>query len=102
MNTYNFKEEVSDRIDGDSSHVVVTNIPSTKNKLRRRGNGGTSKSQDIQQKPGYPSKRIPQWLWIIIAKSLGIKTQSKEKPYLSSILHLLTFGSATCKASILE
>ena len=33
-------------------------------------------------------------LWIIIAKSLGIKLHPNEKPITSAILHILTFGSA--------
>ena len=96
-NTYDNSEVVLERIGGDPPHVVLTNIPSTKNKLRRRGNTRSSQSSKIQQSPDQSPKRIPPWLWNIIAKSLGIKTRAKEKPYLSSILHLLTFGSAMRK-----
>lgn len=39
------------------------------------------------------SKRLPYWLWIIIAKCLGIKLRPNEKPVLSSILHILTMGT---------
>jgi len=41
-----------------------------------------------------PAKKIPFWLWVIIAKSLGIKLHDKDKPIISAILHILTFGSA--------
>jgi len=40
------------------------------------------------------AKKIPYWLWIIIAKSLGIKLHPNDKPIISAILHILTFGSA--------
>jgi hypothetical protein len=40
------------------------------------------------------SKRIPFWLWVIIAKSLGILLHDKDKPVLAWILHLLTVASA--------
>jgi len=40
------------------------------------------------------AKKIPFWLWIIIAKALGIKLHPNEKPIISAILHILTFGSA--------
>ena len=40
------------------------------------------------------SKRIPYWLWIIIAKSLGIRLNSRDKPILAWILHLMTVVSA--------
>ena len=33
-------------------------------------------------------------LWIIIAKALGIKLHPNEKPIISAVLHILTFGSA--------
>lgn len=41
-----------------------------------------------------PAKRIPYWLWVCIAKSLGIKLHRNDKPIISAILHILTFGSA--------
>jgi len=40
------------------------------------------------------AKKIPFWLWIIIAKALGIKLHPNEKPIISAVLHILTFGSA--------
>ena len=43
------------------------------------------------------SKRIPPWLWLIIAKSLGIRIHDKDKLILAWILHLLTIISAGCK-----
>ncbi|XP_023337962.1 uncharacterized protein LOC111708736 [Eurytemora carolleeae] len=41
-----------------------------------------------------PAKKIPYWLWVTIAKSLGIKLHEKDKPVISAVLHILTFGSA--------
>ena len=86
------------------SHDVLTNAPSTINHLRRRTNAGDLHSgmtnQKLVQKTLKSPKRIPQWLWNIIAKSLGIKTHSRERPYFSSILHLLTIGSAIRKFDI--
>ena len=39
------------------------------------------------------SKRIPRWLWVVIAKSLGIKLHAKDSPGLASVLHLLTIAA---------
>jgi len=41
-----------------------------------------------------PAKKIPYWLWVVIAKSLGIKLHDKDRPIISAILHICTFGSA--------
>ena len=86
----------------NSTDAVLTNIASTNDAIRRRTRSkGTSLSissrQRMSQTPPKSPKRIPQWLWFIVAKSLGIKTLPNEKPYLSSILHLITIGSAGCK-----
>ncbi|XP_072042621.1 uncharacterized protein [Amphiura filiformis] len=35
------------------------------------------------------SKPLPRWLWLIIAKSLGIKTHEKDKPWLATIFYCL-------------
>merc|ERR1719232_2382016 len=40
------------------------------------------------------ARRIPYWLWIIIARMLGIKLSSDEKPIISAVMHIATFGSA--------
>ena len=40
------------------------------------------------------AKKIPYWLWVIIAKILGIKLSPDEKPIISAVLHIATFGSA--------
>ena len=45
------------------------------------------------------SRRLPYWLWVIIAKSLGIKLHPKDRPVVSSVLHILTLG---CGAGGLE
>ena len=39
------------------------------------------------------SRRIPMWLWVVIAKSLGIKLHAKDSPGLASVLHLLTIAA---------
>ena len=39
------------------------------------------------------SRRIPMWLWVVIAKSLGIKLHAKDNPAVASVLHLLTIGA---------
>ena len=40
------------------------------------------------------ARRIPYWLWIIIARMLGIKLTEGEKPIISAVMHIATFGSA--------
>ena len=40
------------------------------------------------------ARKIPYWLWIVIAKILGIKLKPDDKPIVSAILHIATFGSA--------
>ncbi|XP_045115802.1 uncharacterized protein LOC123507183 isoform X1 [Portunus trituberculatus] len=40
------------------------------------------------------SRRLPYWLWLIIAKSLGIKLHPNDKPILATVLYTLTFASA--------
>ena len=103
---YNTQDVIFESTGRDSSHVVLKDIPPTKNSLRRRTNTGISHSGKSQHRNNQlisrSPKRIPQWLWILIAKSLGIKSNPREKPYLSSILHLLTLGSATCKLNIIN
>eukprot|EP00057_Strongylocentrotus_purpuratus_P013011 XP_011667485.1 PREDICTED: uncharacterized protein LOC105439792 [Strongylocentrotus purpuratus] len=36
------------------------------------------------------SRPLPRWLWYIIAKSLGIKTHPKDKPWFATLLYTLT------------
>ncbi|XP_071519181.1 uncharacterized protein [Panulirus ornatus] len=40
------------------------------------------------------SRRLPFWLWFIIAKSLGIKLNPQDKPIAATVLYTLTFMSA--------
>ena len=42
----------------------------------------------------YFFQKIPYWLWVVIAKILGIKLSPDEKPIVSAVLHIATFGSA--------
>ena len=99
-NHHNQAPVLENNVDG-SSHVVLTNQDSTENQLRRRPHTGIQTAQKLQthssQANSKSPKRIPQWLWTVIAKSLGIKTFATEKPYLSSVLHLLTLASAIRK-----
>lgn len=43
------------------------------------------------------SRNLPRWLWIAIAKSTGIKLHEQEKPMISSIFYLFTYGSGCGK-----
>ncbi|KAK4304053.1 hypothetical protein Pmani_024000 [Petrolisthes manimaculis] len=40
------------------------------------------------------SRRIPYWLWYIIAKSLGIKLHEGDRPIVATVLYTFTFMSA--------
>ena len=99
-NYHNQDPVLENNFDG-ASHVVLSNQVSTENQLRRRPHTGIQNAQKLQthssQANAKSPKRIPQWLWAVIAKSLGIKTFATEKPYLSSVLHLLTLASAIRK-----
>jgi len=55
----------------------------------------SARSETLVKGKTTSAKKIPYWLWIVIAKSLGIKLHPTEKPVLSAILHIATFGSAT-------
>jgi len=55
----------------------------------------TSRTETLVKGKTTSAKKIPFWLWIVIAKSLGIKLHPNDKPILSAVLHILTFGSAT-------
>jgi len=61
---------------------------------------GTSSARTIPAPPTYnvkgqtkQSKKMPYWLWYIIAKSLGIKLHPRDKPLLAIILHAITLFS---------
>ena len=47
------------------------------------------------------ANKIPYWLWIVIAKALGIKLEPNEKPWVSAVFHILTFGSAVGESQLL-
>lgn len=74
--------------------------------VSRRQRQGQGQSQRLRQVPSErivssikgetkQSKRIPYWMWIGIAKTLGIRRNPKEKPVLAWVLHLATITSAT-------
>jgi len=61
---------------------------------------GTSSVTALPTPPSYnvkgqtkQSKKMPYWLWYIIAKSLGIKLHPRDKPLLAIILHGITIFS---------
>ena len=88
---------ILERVGGGPSHVILSHMTTGGATNTSVTSTGKSQFKGIQHKSGKSPKRIPPWLWIIIAKSLGIRLKSGEKPFLSSLLHLLTFGSATRK-----
>ena len=47
----------------------------------------------VKGKRRKQSKKIPHWLWILIAKSLGIKLNSGDKPMVAIVLHAITLCS---------
>ncbi|XP_071519196.1 uncharacterized protein [Panulirus ornatus] len=47
------------------------------------------------------SRRLPFWLWFIIAKSLGIKLNPQDKPIAATVLYTLTFMSALVSVEVL-
>lgn len=49
----------------------------------------TEHDRHVQQ-----SRRLPFWLWFIIAKSLGIKLHADDKPIAATVLYTLTFMTA--------
>ena len=51
-------------------------------------------NEDISHKKTKQSKKLPFWLWFLIAKSLGIRLSENEKPIFATILYALTFSSA--------
>jgi len=61
---------------------------------------GTSSAATVPTPASYnvkgktkQSKKMPFWLWYIIAKSLGIKLHPRDKPLLAIILHAITLFS---------
>ncbi|XP_053639786.1 uncharacterized protein [Cherax quadricarinatus] len=57
--------------------------------LQDRGQYSASNGRQMQQ-----SRRLPFWLWFIIAKSLGIKLHAEDKPIIATVLYTITFMSA--------
>ena len=48
---------------------------------------------DTDEGKGYhfkQSRRLPGWVWFILAKSLGIKLHERDKPWFATLLHVLT------------
>lgn len=43
------------------------------------------------------SKKLPYWLWFIIAKSLGIKLHAEDRPIAATVLYTITFTTALGK-----
>jgi len=80
-------KDSSSEMSGDAD-VVTTVTPGASRQLQP--NSGLSQVKGRIK----PAKKIPFWLWVLIAKSLGIKLHEKDKPIISAVLHILTFGSA--------
>lgn len=59
--------------------------------------GGEGASQAPPDRHFQQSRRLPFWMWFIIAKSLGIKLHQEDKPILATALYVLTFASALGK-----
>ena len=56
------------------------------------GQNSSAGSSQLQNQAKH-SKKLPYWLWFIIAKSLGIKLHPNDKPLVSVILHGITLFS---------
>ena len=56
------------------------------------GQNSSAGPSQIQNQAKH-SKKLPYWLWFIIAKSLGIKLHPNDKPLVSVILHGITLFS---------
>ncbi|XP_050391049.1 uncharacterized protein LOC126810102 isoform X3 [Patella vulgata] len=50
----------------------------------------SSTEDGMHQKNIMLSKRIPTWVWYVLAKSLGIKLSPTDKPIAATVLHILT------------
>ncbi|XP_042220875.1 uncharacterized protein LOC121865472 isoform X2 [Homarus americanus] len=62
---------------------------SAREELQNQRQDSPNNGRQMQQ-----SRRLPYWLWFIIAKSLGIKLSPEDKPILATVLYTLTFMSA--------
>jgi len=76
---------------GEEHGEVLTTPGDTSRRI-----GAPGRPSELSQVKGktVPAKKIPYWLWVLIAKSLGIKLHDRDKPIVSAILHIFTFGSA--------
>ena len=79
----------SENNNGDDNNTIDNNLSST---APAGMMGGDPTSSSVKGKTKQ-SKRLPVWLWRIIAKCLGIKLHPGEKPILSSVLHVFTMGT---------
>ncbi len=74
-----------------SSHVLIVlifkNVKGEAGKVRN--------DAPVKQFLVRRSKRLPPWLWITIAHSLGIRIHPNDKPILAIILYILTLISAS-------
>ena len=51
---------------------------------------GYIQSTDIKKIQTKQSRRLPPWIWYIIAKSLGIKVHELDKPWFGTLMRVLT------------
>ena len=45
-------------------------------------------------KYAHQSRRLPYWIWFVLAKSLGINLSPDDKPILGTFMHVLTLTLA--------
>ena len=46
--------------------------------------------RDIKKMQTKQSRRLPAWIWYILAKSLGIKVYELDKPWFGTVMHAFT------------
>ena len=61
-----------------------------------------STPEDVRKQRMKQSRRLPYWVWLLLAKSLGIKMHDFDRPICGTIMHVLTllfaFGFAVTHA----
>ena len=69
------------------------NYYTTNTKMISIGQQNSSAGPSQIKNSAKHSKKLPYWLWFIIAKSLGIKLHPNDKPLVSVVLHGITLFS---------
>lgn len=62
----------------------------------RPGEAGLVGEDEVTRPRGHvrQSRKIPRWVWYILAKSLGIKVHYNDKPIVGTFMHVLTLTFA--------